>query len=134
MRLLTLTALPALCLLFVLPAFAMDVAAEDTTTPKEKPGQQRTMKFDGDGDGALSRAEWQARSENAFKEIDRNGDGKATREEMRDHRKTKRAEMKSRIEERKAKREERTEQREQKRQDRSALHPEAESFEAPAGE
>lgn len=61
---------------------------------------------DSNGDGGIDKAEWQAKGDRMFAEIDANKDGKISHDEMKAHHEQKREERKERHEERKERREE----------------------------
>ena len=58
-------------------ALAADPPASDT-----KPAARGLMRYDANGDGFVDRAEWTAGQEARFKQLDTNGDGKLTKDEM----------------------------------------------------
>jgi hypothetical protein len=71
-------------LLFTLaaPAFA---APSDPDPGKAPPARERTsglMRYDTNKDGFVDRAEWKAGQEARFKQLDTNGDGKLTQDEL----------------------------------------------------
>ncbi|MBV8188905.1 MAG: EF-hand domain-containing protein [Alphaproteobacteria bacterium] len=87
MKLLT---LPAALLVLAGPAFA---APGDPPAPSDRPSRTSNaaassaaprglMRYDTNKDGAVDRAEWKAGQEARFKQLDTNGDGKLTQEEL----------------------------------------------------
>ena len=70
----------ATILLLAVPAFA----APDTASAPAKPAPatRGVMRFDANHDGAVDRAEWNAGQEARFKQLDTNGDGKLSQEEL----------------------------------------------------
>jgi Ca2+-binding EF-hand superfamily protein len=79
--------LPAALLVIATPVLA---APGDPPTPPERPSSGRTsnavprglMRYDTNKDGVVDRAEWKAGQEARFKQLDANGDGKLTQEEL----------------------------------------------------
>ncbi|MBN9490781.1 MAG: EF-hand domain-containing protein [Alphaproteobacteria bacterium] len=70
----------ATTLLFAVPAFA---APDTASTPvKPAPAARGVMRFDANHDGAVDRDEWNAGQEARFKQLDTNGDGKLSQEEL----------------------------------------------------
>ena len=67
------------------PALA---APDDTVATPEKPARASSavprglMRYDTNKDGAVDRAEWKAAQEARFKQLDTNGDGKLTQDEL----------------------------------------------------
>jgi hypothetical protein len=82
---LKLLTLPAALLVLAGPAVA---APGDPPAPNERPGRTSNavprglMRYDTNKDGAVDRAEWKAGQEARFKQLDSNGDGKLTQEEL----------------------------------------------------
>ena len=75
----------AALLLIAGPALA---APDDTVATPEKPARASSavprglMRYDTNKDGAVDRAEWKAGQEARFKQLDTNGDGKLTQDEL----------------------------------------------------
>jgi Ca2+-binding EF-hand superfamily protein len=75
----------AALLLIAGPALA---APDDTVATPEKPAQASTavprglMRYDTNKDGVVDRTEWKAAQEARFKQLDANGDGKLTQDEL----------------------------------------------------
>jgi len=75
----------AALLLIAGPASA---APDDTVATPEKPARTSSavsrglMRYDTNKDGAVDRAEWKAAQEARFKQLDANGDGKLTQDEL----------------------------------------------------
>ena len=75
----------AALLLIAGPALA---APDDTVATPEKPARTSSavprglMRYDTNKDGAVDRAEWKAAQEARFKQLDANGDGKLTQDEL----------------------------------------------------
>jgi len=75
----------AALLLIAGPASA---APDDTVATPEKPARTSSavprglMRYDTNKDGAVDRAEWKAAQEARFKQLDANGDGKLTEDEL----------------------------------------------------
>jgi Ca2+-binding EF-hand superfamily protein len=59
-----------------------DFPGQDGATAGQ-PGDKMFKEMDSDGDGAISRAEYDVFHANRFKEMDTNGDGKITRDEVK---------------------------------------------------
>ena len=84
MKFLSLSAAAAL-LLIAGPALA---APDDMVATPEKPARASSavprglMRYDTNKDGAVDRAEWKAAQEARFKQLDANGDGKLTQDEL----------------------------------------------------
>ncbi len=63
-------------------------APDDTVAPPEKPARASSavprglMRYDTNKDGAVDRAEWKVAQEARFKQLDANGDGKLTQDEL----------------------------------------------------
>jgi hypothetical protein len=82
---LKLLTLPAALLVLAGPALA---APGDPPTPAERPTRTSSaeprglMRYDTNKDGAVDRAEWKAGQEARFTQLDINGDGKLTQEEL----------------------------------------------------
>ncbi|WIM13123.1 EF-hand domain-containing protein [Enhydrobacter sp.] len=70
----------AAALLVAGPAFA----APDTQPAEAKPTRatKGVMRYDANGDGTVDRAEWNAGQESRFKQLDANGDGKLSQDEL----------------------------------------------------
>ena len=70
----------ATTLLLAIPAFA----APDTASAPAKPAPatRGVMRFDANHDGAVDRDEWNAGQEARFRQLDTNGDGKLSQEEL----------------------------------------------------
>ena len=85
MKFLSLSAAAAALLLIAGPALA---APDDTVATPEKPARTSSavprglMRYDTNKDGAVDRAEWKAAQEARFKQLDANGDGKLTQDEL----------------------------------------------------
>jgi hypothetical protein len=77
--------LPAALLVLAGPSFA---APGDPPAPPERASRTANavprglMRYDTNKDGAVDRAEWKAGQEARFKQLDTNGDGKLTQEEL----------------------------------------------------
>lgn len=90
------TTLSALSL--VLAFGSASAFAADTNTTMPKPGDHPPMmhhmmeEMDTDKDGSISKAEWTAKGDKMFSEIDTNHDGKLTPDEMKAHHEAKKAE------------------------------------------
>ena len=75
----------AALLLIAGPALA---APDDTVATPEKPARASNavprglMRYDTNKDGVVDRAEWKAAQEARFKQLDTNGDGKLTQDEL----------------------------------------------------
>ena len=75
----------AALLLIAGPALA---APDDTVATPEKPARASSavprglMRYDTNKDGVVDRAEWKAGQEARFKQLDTNGDGKLTQDEL----------------------------------------------------
>jgi len=75
----------AALLLIAGPALA---APDDTVATPEKPARASSavprglMRYDTNKDGVVDRAEWKAAQEARFKQLDANGDGKLTQDEL----------------------------------------------------
>lgn len=100
--------------------FSVPVLAQDTPPAHDGPGMDKKFSADTDGDGFLSKAEFMAVQEKRFAEMDKDSDGKVSKDEMKAHRETmkekfkekrkewseklneKKEEMKDKIEEKKA--------------------------------
>jgi hypothetical protein len=82
---LKLLTLPAALLVLAAPAFA---APGDPPAPTERGSRTSSavprglMRYDTNKDGAVDRGEWKAGQEARFKQLDTNGDGKLTQEEL----------------------------------------------------
>lgn len=84
--------------MMVSPAFAEGDGPGDGKMPHKGGHGAKFMermfdKNDLDGDGALSKEEFDQAGENRFKEMDADGDGKITKDEAKEHFKNKRAKM-----------------------------------------
>src|SRR5437899_1397384 len=78
--------LPAALLLMAASALA---APGDQPAPTDKPAPRASsgaprglMRYDTNKDGVVDRAEWKVAQEARFKQLDTNGDGKLTRDEL----------------------------------------------------
>lgn len=78
---------------FVAPAMAQEPKKPDAE--RERPVHHHPA--DANKDGVLSRAEFDANNDARFKEMDKDGDGNVTAEEMRAHHEARRTEMKERM-------------------------------------
>jgi Ca2+-binding EF-hand superfamily protein len=82
--------LPAALLVIAGPLLAVPVLAApgDPPAPPERPSRSSNavprglMRYDTNKDGVVDRAEWKAGQEARFKQLDINGDGKLTQEEL----------------------------------------------------
>lgn len=81
----------SLGLLAASTSFALDIPAKKSPAEIEKHAAERFKKSDINGDGALSKEEFLARSEKRFNEIDADHDGKIAPKEMKAHRQAKQA-------------------------------------------
>ena len=72
----------------LLVAGPASAAPDDTVATPEKPARTSSavprglMRYDTNKDGAVDRAEWKAAQEARFKQLDANGDGKLTQDEL----------------------------------------------------
>ena len=77
--------LSAVALLIAGPVLA---APDDAVAPPEKPARASStvprglMRYDTNKDGAVDRGEWKVAQEARFKQLDTNGDGKLTKDEL----------------------------------------------------
>lgn len=83
----------------LLGAFAAPALAEEGQTPPPggpggPGGHEKMMNADTDGDGFLSKTEFMAVHEKRFAEMDKDSDGKISKDEMKAHRETMREKFK----------------------------------------
>ncbi len=71
-------------LLLAVPAFAApdNQSTAPPTADRSKPATRGLMRYDTNGDHVVDRAEWNAGQEARFKQLDTNGDGKLSQDEL----------------------------------------------------
>ncbi len=75
-------------MIFLISILAISLHAHDKKG-HGKMHQEHFQKMDTNGDGKISKEEWQAFHESKFSELDKDGDGFVTKEEMKEFRKEK---------------------------------------------
>lgn len=72
----------AAALLFAAPALAAPDNQAASATVKPAHATRGVMRYDANGDGVVDRSEWKAGQEARFKQLDTDGDGKLSQDEL----------------------------------------------------